>query len=232
MRTDNLNLVDAIAHLSEKIDELQVGHTQHKSDVEEVLKEWSQTNVELMACLRVQAEGTHGYAQQQLVLAQHLLSSIQSTQTLALSTNKLDGSLSSLIQYLKETQAEQLTELSQQNQKLQTSSASLSHYLEGDQAKRLKILEEGMKALIGTLEKVPQKEIGKAAPILSKETVGQKFDWLQSVPAIAACSACTVTLLLVFWHFGGIGNEIMRVEDRSTWAIVKLERIETFLGIE
>jgi hypothetical protein len=93
-------------------------------------------------------------------------------------------------------------------------------------------LEEGMKALIGILEKVPQKEIGKAAPILSKETVGQKFDWLQSVPAIAVCSTCTSALLLVLLHFSGVSKEIARVEDRSTWTLVKLERIETFLGVK
>lgn len=225
-------LANAIAFLSEKIDALQQSQIEQKTETKEALEEWSQVNLGLMECLQAQSENTQDYARDQLELAKFLLSLGKTTKELSDTTTKLDGSSVSLVQYLKETQANQLSELSSHSQKLEKSSVSLAQYLQGDQAQRLKLLEEGMRSLIEIIESLPAVSETKKQIESQAGKRGSNFDFVQVMSGVVTCSSCTAVLILSLWHFGGFGREIAQTGERSIWAITKLERIESVLGLD
>ena len=211
-------LVDAIADLMEKVDDLQVKRVQDKEDIEEKLEQWSSINLALMECLQKQAQDAKDLITHQQELAKHLLTLGVSTKSLGVSSEKLENSLVNLTKYLEREQAVQL-------KALETSTTNLTSYLKGEQAKRLKVTEKGMIRLIDIMEQIPGTES------LRTRTKGWNFKLFQSPFDVVISSLCTVALLSMLWQLGGGGRELARVEERSVWAILKLERIEAALGI-
>jgi len=222
------SLIEAIAYLSQKIDEFQIQQIQSAENTERVLDEWSQVNITLTNCLHEQMENNQTHLEQQQQLALHLLTLKESSNVLEVSSVKLEGSLSNLTQHLGETQAVQLDELSKNNQDLQTSTTSLISYLKGDQTKRLEVLETSLASLIEIMEQIP----GLESVRTNTGKKGWNFDFAQIMAGISTCSLCTAALVLGVWHVGGASEHLTRVDERATWALMKLERIESALGIQ
>lgn len=230
---DISQLSDAIAHLSEQIDEMRIEQTQHNRSAEEVLKQWSQTNLHLTDCLTAQAEDLSGSNLMQQELAKHLIVLAQHSGELGVSTQELKNSLESLTQYLQEAQSPQILQLAENTAQLKDSSTSLVSFLKGEQAQRLKLLENGLKSLIEIydVQKVhPQTSVTRTGnPV---EMTSPRFDFLQGLSLVGAFSVMTCGLSLLLWYSGGIGNALTRIDERSNWTMIKLERIESFLGIK
>lgn len=226
------DLIDAIAHLSAQIDEMRVEQTQHNRAAEEVLKQWSQTNLHLTDCLAIQAEDLSGSNLMQQELAKHLIVLAQHSGELGTSTQELKHSLENLTQYLQEAQSPQILQLAENTAQLKDSSTNLVSFLKGEQAQRLKLLENGLKSLIEIydVQKVhPQSlppQIGN--PV---EMKNQRFDFLQGLSLVGTFSVVSCGLSLLLWYSGGIGNALTRIDERSNWTMIKLERIESVLGI-
>jgi len=224
------HLNNAIAHLSEQIEETRAEQAQQSKSVEEVLKTWHQSNLRLMEVLQVKTEDLAGSSQHQRTLTECLLALGRRSEELTGSTLELRHSLSSLQRYLEEEQSPQVLQLARNTEILKDSSTSLSQFVTGEQTQRSKALEEGMRSLIIILEKIPGIETVTAIPP-KKEKV-QKFSWIESVALNIFIPISTVLLLFIVWSFSGVGSQISRAEERSVWSIIKLEKIENFFGIE
>lgn len=228
------NLAEAIAHLSEQIDEMRIEQKQHNRAAEEVLMQWSQTNLHLVDCLAVQAEDLSCSNSTQQELAKHLLSLAYTNNQLETSTQELKHSLEELTQYLQETQSPQVVALAQNTEELKISSQNLMQFLTGEQSKRLKLLEDGLKSLLKIYDvqrvRPPNAEI-QTQNELPEEAKNRKFDFTQGISTVAAYSLMSCGLVLLLWHSGGIGNVLTRIDERSNWTMIKLERIESVLGI-
>ena len=221
---ESADIVNAITHLSERMDEFEVKQRKSTEGIEKVLGEWSQVNLALMECLKEQTTDTRTHLEQQNQLALHLLTLGTSAKIVEVSSIKLGGSLSNLTRHLEEKQAVQLNDLSQHNQKLQTSTEGLMSYLKGEQSKRLKILESGLGSLINLMEQIPGIE-----KLRTKEK-GWNFDFVQSLSSISLCSLFTAALVLGVLQ-ASAGEKLVRVDERATWTILKLEEIEDILEI-
>ena len=222
--SDLAELTDVITNLYEKVDDIQAQQKASNEGVKKVLDEWSQVNLALMDCLKGQTSITQTHLEQQQEHATHLLTLGKSAMSLNESSETLDESLGSLTEYLETNQADQLNDLSQHNQKLQKSTDSLVSYLKGEQSKRLKILENGLGSLINLMEQIPGIET-----IRTKKR-GWNFDCMQSLSSISLCSLFTAGLVLGVFQVSA-GEKLVRVDERATWTILKLEKIEDVLGI-
>lgn len=220
-------ITDAMAYLSEQINELRAEQNNHNKAAEESLKQWSQINLELLGLLQGQSEDSSGAAEQRMRLATYLLELGQTTQKLTSTTSELKASSKELTRSLEEKQIPELSKLSQRAEALTVSSTSLEQYLTGEQAKRLKLLEEGMRSLIEIIDTSPPFQNAKAQKLERKNL---SYSSLQGLASIGVGSVLTGSILLALWHFGGVGSEIARIGERSIWAITKLERIEAILN--
>lgn len=244
------SLVEVIAHLSSQIDELRAEQKDHNQTTGENLRQWSQINASLMDCLDRQSEEYQGSASILQVLAEHLLTLAHTTQQLTVSTTGLGVSSEKLIVYLEEKQSPQLTQLGENNKQLQASSLKLEEYLMEEQSKRLSLLENGLKSLLEMIQVSQERRQsliapadqnqGKATPLpyhpIQNQVAPlpqskQSFNILYLVSSVILSSTTTAFLLLSLWQFGGIGAELARISERSKWSLIKLERIESELGI-
>ena len=251
-------LADAIAYLSEEITALRSEQKEHNQVIGENLRQWSQINAALMECLDRQSEEYQGSASILQVLAEHLLTLAHTTQQLTASTAGLGVSSEKLTMYLEEKQSPQLIQLGENNKQLQASSEKLEEYLIKEQSKRLSLLENGLKSLLEMIQVsqersqsliafANQKE-DKAIPLPYHPTQSQvpplpqsqvppltqskrSFDIPSLLSSAVLYSGTTAFLLLSLWQFGGIGAELARISERSEWNLIKLERIESELGI-
>lgn len=240
-------IIEAVAHLSEKIDELQAEQNQHNKVTGENLREWSQINASLMNCLERQSEEYQGSASILQMLAQHLLALAHTTQQLTISTKGLEVSSGKLTLYLEESQSPQLQKLDENNKLLQASSIRLEEYLKQEQSQRLSLLENGLRSLLEMIQASQEKNQSIAVPTLPTDQKNlskhpqnklaqnhqksQNFNLASLIYSVILSSSTTTFLLLSLWQFGGVGAEIARISERSEWSLIKLERLESGLGI-
>ena len=102
---ETVEYMDALAHLSEQVDELGVKQAKHHAQSWERLEQWSKTNEHLTICLREQSKVNRESTGTYQALVQHLLTLAQTIQQLTEHTSILDGSSKNLTQYLVEEQA-------------------------------------------------------------------------------------------------------------------------------
>lgn len=245
---DISEIANAIAYLSEEINSLRIEQKEHNQATGENLRQWSQINASLMECLDRQSEEYQGSASILQVLAQHLLQLAQTTQQLTISTTGLEVSSGKLTLHLEEKQAPQLQQLEDNNKQLQASSQKLEQYLITEQSKRLSLLENGLKSLLQMIQTSQEKNLSLIAstspmsdPIPLSPTEkqsaqniqkSQNSDLVSLVSTVVLSSLCTTCLLLSLWQFGGVGSDIARSSERTEWNLIKLERIESALGLK
>jgi hypothetical protein len=247
-------LADAIACLGEEISSLRLEQDEQNKSTRESLRLWSQINADLMNCLQGQAEDYRGSANIQQMLAQHLLTLCNTTQQLTVSTKELEASSKeleasskeleassqTLTLYLEKKQAPQLTQLEKNSKQLKASSSKLETYLVTEQAKRLAMLENGLRSLLEMIENsqknqqplhptMPQNQT--LALLSSIKQKKQSFDFVALTASVILSSATTACLLLLLWQFGGVRRELTHIAERSEWSIIKLDRLESALGM-
>ena len=231
MNEDITHLNNAIAHLSEQIDETHADQDQKIQGVMAILELWNKHNLVLTETLTRQAEDSIIFTQQQQRLAECLIGLSQHSGRLENATIELKFSLENLSRYLNEEQSPQVVQLAKNTAALKDSSANLVTFVTGEQNQRAKTLENGMRSLILIMERIPGIE-KVAAPPAKEEKSLSLTKLIDSFIPIVATSVCTAITLSTIWYVGGIGQKIARAEERSVWGIIKLEKIESYFGIE
>lgn len=174
---DTAEYENAIAYLSEQLEDLKANQSKYYQKTEERLEQWTKVNEHLAACLESQTQENRESLGAYQTLIEHLLELAQTTRHLTASTSKLDSSSETLAKYLKveqfaqfqsltensqelravssqlaqyliEEQAPQLTQLVASGQQLQASAKSLDAYLKEEQSKRMKMLEQSLRAIL------------------------------------------------------------------------------------
>ena len=228
---ENTELTESVAFLAEQVEFVRTEQFRHNKSVEEVLKVWHQVNLKLMERLTLQAEDLSGSSQSYQNLTECLIALTRHSGELGVSTTELKFSLENLTRYLNEEQSPQVVQLAKNTAALRDSSANLVTFVTGEQNQRAKTLENGMRSLILIMERIPG--IEKIAALPQKEGKGQSLTkFIDNFIPIVATSFCTAMVLSMIWYAGGIGQKIARAEERSVWGIIKLEKIESYFGIE
>ena len=225
---------DAIAYISEQIDSLRKEHSDFKNEVNKELRQWSNINLEMIKVLQDQSQWQPKLMKQQLQQTQHLLRCAETSERLGNSTQSLTTSTNGLLLSTEE---------------LKTQSVKLSGYLEGDQAQRLELLQNGLKSLLekigyqssqaglipncqaqDTLPPTPISESltpNQVIQILSDLEMAGKFKfswWLKGI--LVSAFFMSILLTVGLWL---VGQDVAQNNQRSGWALTKLERIEKFL---
>jgi len=227
----NTELTESVAFLAEQVEFVRTEQFRHNKSVEEVLKVWHQVNLKLMERLTLQAEDLSGSSQNYQQLTECLIALTKRSGELGVSTTELKFSLENLVRYLNEEQSPQVVQLAENTAALKNSSADLVTFITGEQNQRAKTLEKGMRSLILIMERIPGIE-KVAAPPAKEEKSLSLTKLIDSFIPIVATSVCTAITLSTIWYVGGIGQKIARAEERSVWGIIKLEKIESYFGIE
>lgn len=245
MAIQDINLVkdiadirEAIAYLSEQIEEARADQDQKNQGVMATLELWNKHNLVLTETLTRQAEDSITFSQQQQRLAECLIALSQHSGRLESATTELKFSLENLSRYLNEEQSPQVVQLAENTAMLKDSSANLVQFVTGEQTQRSKKLEDGMRSLILILEQIPGIEKAKKlvpekqAMTLSVGKKSQSFDLVDFLTNNLLTSFCTVILIIVIFYASGVGKQISRSEERSVWSIIKLDKIEQYFGID
>ena len=231
MNEDITHLNNAIAYLSEQIEEARADQDQKNQGVMATLELWNKHNLVLTETLTRQAEDSITFSQQQQRLAECLIALSQHSGRLESATTELKFSLENLSRYLNEEQSPQVVQLAENTAMLKDSSANLVQFVTGEQTQRSKKLEDGMRSLILILEQIPGIDTVAALPPRKEKAPSFRDDFLEKFMSLVAYSCGTAMVLCAIWYVTGVGETIARAEERSVWSIIKLDKIEQYFGI-
>ena len=229
---DIADIREAIAYLSEQIEENRAEQDKQNQGVKATLELWNQHNLVLTETLTRQAEDSITFSQQQQRLAECLIGLTQHSGRLENATIELKFSLENLSRYLNEEQSPQVVQLAENTAMLKDSSAKLVQFVTGEQTQRSQKLEDGMRSLILILEQIPGIDTVAALPPRKEKAPSFRDDFLEKFMSLVAYSCGTAIVLCSIWYVTGVGETIARAEERSVWSIIKLDKIEQYFGIE